>query len=316
MENEKEYTIKIPVYTSKSYSEEAGMFDGQSYSEMIDTMESRIKLYNEKKAYIQVDSRSKSTKTVISNIAYSREQLFEKDCLLLRIEAYNTNFNDGFIRSDNEKLLTPKDEIGSRNNCVLIYPMQVGVSIDKIRKYFLVLIYEDPNKSFSQLVKVAKHVAKDALNIPIKNIKLPDFLNELKENKTIEKLYITLNTLEQSDEVDVFYKEYIVKSEVKKIEEKKLRDVPFDVVEKIINEGFLVRGYKRVVKFITGKKEYKIKEEYNELKNQIDKVLEKVLNFKTTITKQEFDEKLFETEFILDKMKSVLQNYIISYADK
>lgn len=313
---EKEYTIKIPVYTSKSYSEEAGMFDGQSYSDMIDTIESRIKLYNDNKAYIQIDSRSKSTKTIISNIVYSREQLFEKDCLLLRIEAYNTNFNDGFIRSDNEKLLTPKDEIGSRNNCVLIFPMQVGYQVKEIKKYFLVLIYGDPNKSFGQLVKVAKHVTKDVLKIPIKNIKLPDLLKELKERKVIEELHITLNTLDQSDEVDAFYKEYVISSEVKKNEETKLVDVPFGVVEKIINEGFFVKGYKRVVKFITGKKEYKIKEEYNELKNQIDKVLEKVLNFKTTITKQELDEKLFETEFILGKMKSVLENYITSYATK
>lgn len=311
----KEYPIKIPVYTSKSFSEESGMFGNQSYSDMINTIEEKINTYNKSDVNIQVESKNKSTKTVISKISHSRHQLLERDCLLLRIEAYNTNFNDGFIRSEDEKPLKLKDKIGSHNNCVLIYPMQVGLQTRKIKKYFLVLIYEDPSKNFGQLVKVAKNVAKEVLKTPIKNIKLPELLSELKECRTIPELYITMNTLEQSDEVDVIYREYIVESKLKKVIEEKLENVPFEVVKEILNYNILVKGYKRVIKFINGKKEYKIKEEFNELKNEMDKVVEKVLNSKTIITEDEF-ENLFETEFILKKMEPVLKNYIMSYSDE
>ena len=305
---EKSYNIKVPVYTTEIIEETNSLF-GISYSEMIDTIKSKIKNF---KSELSFENRNKTKKTVIHKVEYSEHNLGLTPCLLLQISAYSTNLYDGYFEAEEKIQFQVKDKIGNETNFMLIYPVINGISQNNYTRYFLILIYEDPNKDSNELTKISKNVVNKILNIPIQNIKLSTILDEIQSISTVPELQIRYYGINNADnEVDIKYREYSQSCKIKKTKENSFKNMPFQTMQELLEETDNSGEYQRKeTKLIIGKKEYRIsKEIFNEASETLKETAEKIFNSTISITQEEF-EKIYNTDFIVEKLSAVLTNYL------
>ena len=112
------------------------------------------------------------------------------------------------------------------------------------------------------------------------------------------------------NEVETNLRGYLVNAQLKKIKYENFENIPFNDVEKIISStGYESEYQKRVLKFIFNKKEFKLTSEYVEAKEIIKDTVEEIFNSEVSVSESEM-ETLFETEFILEKMSPVIQEYL------
>ena len=165
---EKSYKIQVPVFSTEII-EEGNVLFGDTYQNLIDSIKQRINDYDGRLSF---ENRNKTQRTVVSNISYTDHYIGETPCLLLQISAYSTNLFDGYFEDEKRHQFEKENRIGSDNNFVLIYPVITGIESHNFTRYFLILVYDDPNKEDSNhLIRIAKYIAKDILAIPIKNIR-------------------------------------------------------------------------------------------------------------------------------------------------
>ena len=101
MENkEKSYNIKIPVYISEKVEEEDGFFGILSYQNMIDILSKKIDAYNDNPTNITNDKRNKTVIKEIEKVTYSVVDIDDEKGMLLKITASNTNFFDGYLKTN------------------------------------------------------------------------------------------------------------------------------------------------------------------------------------------------------------------------
>jgi hypothetical protein len=308
MAKEKSYNIKVPVYTTEIIEEDNCLF-GITRAEMISAIKVKITNFQSELSF---ENRNKTKKTVISKITSTDHVLGDVPCLLLQISAYNTNLYDGYFEAE-EKIEFQKDnKIGNDTNFMLIYPIINGITQSSYTRYFIILIYEDPNKDGGEILKISKNVVNKILSIPIQNIKLPTLLDELKAISTTPELQVRYFGMSNADnEVDVKFREYLQSGKIKRTKENSFKNMPFDTVQDLLNETDDSGEYqRREVKLIYGKKEYKIsKELFNEAGETLRETAEKIYNATTSISQEELD-KIYNTDFIVEKIGAVLTNYL------
>lgn len=308
MTKEKSYNIKVPVYTTEIIEESNCLF-GITRTEMIEAIKTKIANFQSELSF---ENRNKTKKTVINKIECTEHMLGTTPSLLLQISAYNTNLYDGYFEAEEKIEFQIDNKIGNDTNFMLIYPIINGLSQNNYTRYFLILVYEDPNKDGGELLKISKNVVNKILNIPIQNIKLPTLLDELKAISTTPELQVRYFGMSNADnEVDVKYREYLQSGKIKRTKENSFKNMPFDTVQDLLNESDDSGEYQRkVVKLIYGKKEFKIsKELFNEAGEALKETAEKIYNATTSISKAELP-KIYNTEFIVEKIEAVLNNYL------
>jgi hypothetical protein len=278
---------------------------------MIDAIKTKIDNFQ---IALSFENRNKTKKTVIHKIAYTEHNLGTTPCLLLQVSAYSTNLYDGYFEAEEKIQFQKENKIGSENNFMLIYPIINGITQNNYTRYFLVLVYEDPNKDSGEIIKISKNVVNKILNVPIQNIKLPTILDELKTISTIPELQVRYFGIKNADnEVDVKYRTYLQSGKIKRTKENAFKNMPFDTLQELLNETDNSGEYQRKeTKLIVGKKEYKIsKEMINEASDTLKETAEKIFNALTSITQEEL-EKIYDTDFIVEKLSAVLENYLSS----
>ena len=218
---------------------------------------------------------------------------------------------DGFVETKEKITFTKNDKLGSDTNFMLLYPRIIGLNETNYQYQWTILLYEDPTKDNRELVSICKTVLEKVFGIKTCNIKLDRVLKLLKEKKVISELAMQFNSQSNDDnEVETNLKEYLVNTHLKKIKYENFENVPFEDVEKIIeNKDYESDYQKRVLKFIFDKKEYKITNEYIEAKETIKDTVEEIFNTEVIISEPEI-ESLFEIDFILEKMVPVIQQYL------
>ena len=265
---------------------------------------------------ISSDNRNKTKKTVISKIIPSDVKIGDVPALLLQINAFNTNLYDGYFEGSERIQFTRDNKIGSESNFVLFYPRINGLSPGHYTCYFLMLAYEDPTKDSGEVSKLAKIVAKQILNVPVQNIKISMILDELKSIGDIPELRIKYYSLTESDNnVDVKYASYLTKTSLKREEIRNFKNMPFTTMESLISDSSEDGNYqKKEITILGGKKEYKIsKQLIAEAGEELSETAEKIFNAITAITQDELEHKIHNRDFIIEKMSSVISNYIAGY---
>lgn len=315
MKNEekiKNYTIKIPVYTSELVKKPNDLFGGVTPTHMINYALNKINEYNNQGVKITSDKRNKTKKKEIDKIFFTEHKIGIVPVLLLRISAYNTNLLDGYVETDKKIEFNPSDKIGSDNNFVMLYPRVVGIDPNSYKHHWLIFVYEDPHKENADIISTIKLVLNKILKIPTANIKLPDVLDELKSYKTIPELQVKLSSINYKDnEVDIKYREYLTDTRLKKIKEDYFKNMPFENTQDLIYDSSIGEDYdKREVKVIIGKKEFKItNEQKREAKEGFNQLIEEIYNEKSSITESDL-ENLYKSDFIITKLTPVLENYL------
>jgi predicted RND superfamily exporter protein len=94
--------------------------------------------------------------------------------------------------------------------------------------------------------------------------------------------------------------------------------MPFEYSEELISdESYKAEFQKKEVFVGIGKKEYKIvkREQLDEAKKLIEDLVEETFNMCSYITDAELESKtLYDVDFITQKLKPVIENYVESYA--
>lgn len=302
------YEIKIPVFTTRVLDERHGLFPDISKQDMVDLLIRKIKAFN----VIQTGNRKKAFINVIESVQYEEVKIGDTPSLLLRISSYKTNMSGGYFQTDKKIQISKESRLGDDNNFVLLYPKISGISEKTYSCYFLMLAYEDPNKETGTVSKLAKEVAKKVLDFPVQNIKMPLVLQELKRIGIIPELSVKYFSIENSGKnIGEVYKEYVVRTRLKSEDTRDFKNMPFDIVNKLLNDTEEDGNYIKKETFLgLGKMEYHItKQLIAEAGEELKETAEKIFNASVAITPKEVEEDIYKTDFILNKMRSVITNY-------
>lgn len=311
----KEYLIKIPVYTSELIEKPQDLFGGVSYHDMVSHIKKRIDEYNSQPNKVTSDKRNKTKKKGIDKVDYFDYQFGDVPALLIQISAHNTNLHDGYLETSTKIPFEKDFKVGSDNNFILLYPIINGIDNSNYEYYWIVLVYEDIEKENGELISTVKLVLKKILGINVANIKLPEVLEELRKMGVVPELQLRLTSISFDDnEVDTKFRTYLTESKVKRQSVDKFRDLPYDTTVDLINEELEKEGHQKVeVKVLWGKKVYNItKEQMNDARNSIKQTAEEIFNETSAITELDLPQ-IYNRDFIIERLKPVLNNYLTSY---
>ena len=308
---EKSYKIKVPVYSSELLENVKGLFGGHSYQDMINYLDKKLDNYIETKPKLSRKKRNKVKEIEIQNIEKIKGFIGGIPIRLFKISAYNTNLIDGFVETKEKITLTKNDKLGSDTNFMLLYPRIIGLNENEYQYQWKILLYEDPTKENRELVSICKTVLEKVFEIKICNIKLDRVLKLLKEKKVISELTMQFNSQSNDEnEVETKLREYLVSANLKKIRYENFENLPYSEVEKLISDKDYESEYqKRTIKFLFNKKEIKLTNEFQEAKDTIKETVEEIFNSEVIVNESEI-ESLFQTEFILEKLSPIIQEYL------
>ncbi len=313
---EKSYKIQVPVFSTEII-EEGNVLFSDTYQNLIGAIKQRINDYDGRLSF---ENRNKTQKTVVSNITCTDHTIGDIPCILLQISAYSTNLFDGYFEDEERHQFEKENRIGSDNNFVLIYPVITGLESNNYTRYFLILVYDDPNKEDSNhLIRITKYIAKDILSIPIKNIKPQTVLEELRKVGNIPELQVKYYGIYNSEnDVDVKYQEYLTGGRIKKSKTNNYKNMPFEMIGDLLAETDDSGEYqtKRTI-FKIGKKELRItKQLIKDSQEQYSETAEKVFNEAIGITQSELENNtIYQPDYIVNKLSGVISNYVSSEMD-
>lgn len=317
--NEKNYSIKIPIFISDSAEDSIEDFPFQELAFnrelLVKNLIEKIYKHNSKNIVLTNTKRNKTRTKNVDEINCHKIKLGQDDGLLIKVTSFNSNLYGSFLEKEKRIELGKNDKIGSEHYYAILYPQIFGL---KERKYkWITLVYEDPNKEISDILTSIKLVLKNVLNINPVNIKPPEFKKRIESFKSSVDLSLKFTSVDfDENEVDYNLTEYEIKSKKIKIDESNYKNVPIDRIEKIIDDkSFLDKFQKRLVKIINGKQELKLTQNYeDETENKLKEIAEEIFNFTTVISHSDIENnKIYEIDYIINKIKPVLENYLSSY---
>jgi hypothetical protein len=296
--------INVPVFVSKR--ESVGDVFEFTYVSLIEGAKSLIEKYNLDKQYLILNKKNKLSQRQIGHIIYTEHLIGDRPTLLLKINAHTFNRTGEHLKDDEIVPIETTDRIGDDTNYIFLLPEIVG---EADRYYnWLCLAYDDPSRESNEIITILKAVMEFIIKKPIKNIKLPELLNELKESRP--EITLSLNSIEYTENsLNDKFRIYMTenKSFIKK--EYKFANMPIEDIEELIKDKLDSQFSKKMMKFIVGKKEYKIKQEIENFKTGINLLVEKYFNFTEEIS-IENQSKINDNDFILSLLTKVLDKYL------
>jgi hypothetical protein len=301
--------INVPVFVSKR--EPIGDAFPLTYDTLIDGAKKLIDKYNIDKQYLIINKENKVSQRQIGHIIYSEHLIGDRPALLLKINAHTFNRKGEHIKDDEVVSIETTDRIGDDTNYIFIVPAIVGED-NRLYNWFC-FAYDDPSRESDEIITILKSVMKSIIRKPINNLKLPELLKELKDYPP--EITLSLNSVELTqnsikDKFDVFMTES--KSFIKK--EYKFSNMPIAEIEELVKDNFDKQFKKKILKFVSGRKEYKIKQEVENFKTGINLLVEKCFNFTEEIGIENHN-KINDNDFILSLFTKVLDKYLLNGQD-
>jgi len=325
----KKVKIKVPVFTTASLENDVfsdnietlanQLFPNNDYDSMNEVIISKIDRY--KTALTKENFVSNNKRITIEKINYTKHELDGVPCLLLKVTSFETDFFDGFIEDKKAKRrsLDEEDKIGSDTNFIFFYPIIDGDRSNNYIKYYLILVYQDPTKSAYKIIGLTKCIAKDIINIKMKNIKLPAILDELNSEKAMKEFkMLTFNTQEYT-ETDITLKEYSEYIKKPIIETRKIERVYKNVpninenIAKLINHCHAIKEKFRLIIKKDKNVSYVVtnKEKIDDVKREFEETCERIFNEEVYILRDDLENgKCFGENFVVDKLKGVITKYL------
>lgn len=316
---ENDLRIQLPFYISEFFKDNNSPLEFKdlefSTELLIESNIQKIIKFNETNIPISKKKKYKIKVNNIEKVDYEKIYFGEDPALLLRINSNNSNLHDVYV---NQTTLSNKDKIGAKNNIVVLYPYIK----DKIKKeyFWIIIVYVDPNKEFNEIVTVAKLSIKEILKITSKNIKKPDLIDKIRKYRILDSIsikFLSLNFDDNEDEDILSVYKFGFKS--KKIYEYEYKNVPFEEIEKVINdESFIQKFNKRTINFNKNKGVLKLEQGYlDDAKAVFENYAEEIFNLFVEIDIKDLEEEAhYQTDYIIKKVEPSLENYLIYYKDE
>jgi hypothetical protein len=309
----RERIIRIPVFRTKTEEEEIELFNIDR-NDMIDRTCELMNKYSNSGFKIIIENGIKNYTNEIVKISAQKKDMNGSPFVFIQMSAHKTNMGDGYVQVLEKIPVTKETKIGSDHYYMILYPMVIK-GRKKYRRYWNVFLYDDPNKESQEFIKMAKEVIKQILGVRICNLKKQDFIEELKTAPVGFDITASYQTVEFHDnQFDAEFKEHIVKAELRSRKTISYKNMTSDKVEKMLNDESDETVKRKRFSIFTGKKEYKvsqdIKRDVKRAKEKYTLLIESLFNESISITEDEYDTKLYDESFVIDKMKSVITNYM------
>lgn len=251
-------TIKFPTLITEP---EKNGVDNQLA--MIQNAQGIFERYNNRNIQdlLVISTRGKTKEKVIKEVNTSSMTLGDDHCLLLKVEEYKQGYDDLYLESEQQSQdITSSDKLGSRYNYAMMYPYinhdDNGHNINR----WIVFIYASPDKEDGDLINTIKSVISKILNLR--------FLNVIHSNLITKRTYpwvsVLLSNVENVDNKDLQFNQYVVTVKEKATKEVLYQNVPNEEAEQLRSNSNIEEGFsKKIVKLFTSedKKSY-LKYEY------------------------------------------------------
>lgn len=323
---EKKFPIKIPVYVSKCIEAENGnLFPAMSISQesMIELAVQYIDKYNSNpQAHVFSDSKSKTTTIGVDSIAYERIEFNKDKCLLLRVTAYKSDLIDGFYQqsddSEHKIKFKQKDKLCSDTYIFILYPLIArDLENDNSKLFWHIFVYEDPSKTGSEIVKIAKLIMAKIIKAPIRNIKSDKMLADIRKYDLISKVEISLSTLGEDEEgVPEYIKSYPYRCTSKREQKILLENMSIEDAVMVFNDRDFTKWYeKRNVKFTTyNRRLFSMTQEF---KDKLTETFEDSFNYSIDVEESKIkDKSIFETDNIKKHVAGIFSSYLAATSDE
>lgn len=307
-------TIRIPVFTTKIEEEEISLFE-INREEMAITICEKINNFKCSNANkIVLENGSKNYTYEIVKIKADEKNMHGSPIVFIQMSAHKTNLNDGYIETSERIPMTKNVKIGSDHHYIIMYPM-ANKGRTKFKSYWNVFIYDDPNKDSQEFIRMVKEMIKQVLNIKICNLKNKDLVEELRIHPIISNITANFQTVEFTNDIyDATFNDYIIEGKIYSKKEFQLMKMPSEKIIEMINDDDDMTVKKKVFNIPLGKKEYKvsktIRKDYQNARTKYSLLIESLFNESISITEDEYNTKLYDENFVIDKLESVVINYM------
>ncbi|MHC2993867.1 hypothetical protein OB13_20640 [Pontibacter sp. HJ8] len=155
------------------------------------------------------------------------------------------------------------------------------------------------------------------LGIPVRNVKLAEVMDALKNEEVTQELRLKFSTLSFNPiSRQPQFLSYFTHGTIKEQVEEVYQDVPYSQLREIMESVENVRQWINInFRFRVKKREYKyirtrtLKADVDETKAKIEKLVESVFNETCPLEENEMD-KVYDIDFIVSKLKPILLSYI------
>lgn len=331
VEGKKPFVVKVPVYATEV---KEGSF---TYESVITRLKEELNNYNNNAdiGRVAFNRSNKTQRKVIQKVDYFDcpygEDSNEIPTLLLKTTTFNTNIHDAYTEDSDGtiRVLSDTTKLVSEHNYMLFYPNFVGYEPNQ-KVNWLVFVCGDTNKNDTDIVNTAKLVINRVLHWSFTSIKPKDLLDKIQQVSipVFQLRYIGVE--KDISDANEKYITYLVESKIKKDKKKTYKDIPFNSVEKLLEEDFNHDEYQiREAEFTQGKKKFKLVrryqgmteaeyDEFDTLKKEAQTLFEETAELTFTdsfelLETEEKNKKLQDKDFILERMLPIIINYIASY---
>lgn len=307
-------TIRIPVFITKIEEKEIPIFEINK-EEMVKFVYEKINKFNcSNTNKIILENNGKNYTHEIVKLVAERKDMHGSPVVFIQMSAHKTNLSDGYIETSQKIPMTKDVKIGSDHHYIIMYPMILR-GRTKFKRYWNIFIYDDPNKESQEFIRMVKAVIKQVLNIKICNLKSKDFIEEIKKIPILNNVTANFQTVEFTDnQYNATFNEYIIDGKIYSRKEFNLMRIPYDKIIEMINDDDDITVKKKVFNIPIGKKEYKIsktiRKDYQNAKTKYSLLIESLFNESISITENEYNTKLYDEEFVIEKLESVVTNYM------
>lgn len=324
MQPNNEQTINIPAFISElnEINEEGAIFTFNEDA-LIEDAKNKLDEYNEKNEQpIISDKRSKKTiRLGIGNIEIIDIIFNEDKALLLKVTSFKTHLVDGYYQrlkedddSKDEYQFKINDRLCSDTYFFVLYPVvKRNTNTQKCQEYWHVFLYVDPSKEEADMKMIARYIMSKIIKRPIKHIKSNKFIEELRKQKLIQSVEISLFSYSDSDDEEKpgYLKSYTLSCKIKKQKKITLAGMSVDdAIAAYEDTSFKDNYNKRQLKFINENQQvYQATQEFHK---KMKESLEDSFNYSISVTPIEVNTgKIFEPDFIKEKIEGLLTRYTI-----
>lgn len=208
-------------------------------------------------------------------------------------------------------------KLGSRSYFFILYPVIVYQEQDtKIKTFWNVFVYDDPNKDSEDFLKVVKNVLKEVLKEQVRNIKYKEFLEEIQGCRVLDNITASVLTIEDVDQnYRAKYAEWLVNARLSKKQNISFKNLPSEQFQELyesqdVNDVHITR---KVFKITQGYKQYTLKRERKQnaktLQDRFVNTVESCFNETITIGDGE-ENKIYDVDYIVNSVGPIIHKYI------
>lgn len=300
-----EHIIKVPIYSIPINEEEMGVLFPSNYEDIIDVIELRLKEF----VPITLNNGKKERKTLIESVSHNSHKIGNIPCVLVRCEVADTNLGDTSIDDNGIITLSPYAKVKQINYRFLLYPKIDGLINKRVCK-ILLLVYDDPYHDSYNACRIATTIVKKILKFRPINQKLDSVIQEISSSLVVPELQITLAS---NNPTDSGYASSIAQYKVNASSFKKevinYQSVPKQQAIDLLEDESCGDFDSKEITFTYGKKQLKVRREIVEDLNSIKLTIESIFNASIILQDEEMS-RLYEEDFIIEKLKPVLSNFL------